>query len=967
MSRLSRLMAIRPGEAGIVARLAASFAILEAARGVGEIGADTLVLGRFGAGVLPYLYVGLGIVGIVAALGFSVGVGRIARRRFFSGLLVGMPVVLVLERAALATDAAAVYAVLWLTVYGTGAIVATLGWAVAGWVLDVRQAKRLFPLCASAGILGGFVGMIAAGPLAALAGTANLVVVQAALLVAAAVLVAAIGSRAHEERHQARRRPIVMELRAGFDEARRSPLLRLTAVAYVLFAILFFAVSYPFFAVMTEAFPSDVELATALGLFSASVTAASFVVAVAFANRLYARLGIATVAIALPLVYLAGFGVWLVRFSLATAVGFRFAQQVTQRGLSNAVWSAFYNVVPGERRAQALAFMDGVPGQMGTILAGILLLVVSGLPSPTPIFVLGAAAAVVCAIVVLRIRTIYADSLLRTLRSGLGERLLEGGPGLLALGSDQAVVASLRAGLDDELAAVRRLSAELLGRLGASDSRSSLAAHLDDPDASVRVAVVGALSALDAPPAGAILERLAADPDPAVRAEVAVASVLAGDEDPGHGLLVALIEGATPAERLAGLAAVARLRGHAPSPMIQDALADPVVEVRAAALRALAAVDPPLEDPLPVLIRALDDDAGPVRLAAARALGERGSEVCPPILEVLRTGSDRAREAALVALEGHAESVRGEITAWALDELGRVARLRRQRTALDGLPGLDNEPSPDPGVRGSDASRELAAACVGYLGDVLAKRAERIEGRLVQALVVLDAPEAAGVIRRSLAADDVETRALATEALESIGDRPLRRAIIELVEGAPAKRPPAEGDILQELASQDDPWVGRLARRAIAARGGEMPETAETLSEIERMLVLRRVALFSGLDPEDLQRIAASADERWYVVGEALVREGDAGDELIVLVEGNVRVVQGDGPDARLLRTFGPGDHIGELAVLREQRRVATVIADGGAVRGLAISGVGLKAVLRERPDAAMAMLATLAERIAAT
>jgi hypothetical protein len=286
---------------------------------------------------------------------------------------------------------------------------------------------------------------------------------------------------------------------------------------------------------------------------------------------------------------------------------------------------------------------------------------------------------------------------------------------------------------------------------------------------------------------------------------------------------------------------------------------------------------------------------------------------------------------------------------------------------LDGLPGLDNEPSPDPGVRGSDASRELAAACVGYLGDVLAKRAERIEGRLVQALVVLDAPEAAGVIRRSLAADDVETRALATEALESIGDRPLRRAIIELVEGAPAKRPPAEGDILQELASQDDPWVGRLARRAIAARGGEMPETAETLSEIERMLVLRRVALFSGLDPEDLQRIAASADERWYVVGEALVREGDAGDELIVLVEGNVRVVQGDGPDARLLRTFGPGDHIGELAVLREQRRVATVIADGGAVRGLAISGVGLKAVLRERPDAAMAMLATLAERIAAT
>ncbi len=67
------------------------------------------------------------------------------------------------------------------------------------------------------------------------------------------------------------------------------------------------------------------------------------------------------------------------------------------------------------------------------------------------------------------------------------------------------------------------------------------------------------------------------------------------------------------------------------------------------------------------------------------------------------------------------------------------------------------------------------------------------------------------------------------------------------------------------------------------------------------------------------------------------------------------------------IRTYSAGDHIGELAVLREHPRVATVIADGPGVRGLAIGGTGLKAILRERPEAAMAMLATLAERLAAT
>ena len=144
-----------------------------------------------------------------------------------------------------------------------------------------------------------------------------------------------------------------------------------------------------------------------------------------------------------------------------------------------------------------------------------------------------------------------------------------------------------------------------------------------------------------------------------------------------------------------------------------------------------------------------------------------------------------------------------------------------------------------------------------------------------------------------------------------------------------------------------------------------MPETSRTLGDLETMLLLRRVPLFGQLDPEDLQRVAMVAVEHVYPPGEAIVREGDLGDELVVIVEGSVRVVRID-PDGteRLLRRYGAGDHIGELAVLREAPRAATVIAEGDGVRGLVIGGAGLKAILLERPDAAMAMLATLAERL---
>jgi CRP-like cAMP-binding protein len=75
-------------------------------------------------------------------------------------------------------------------------------------------------------------------------------------------------------------------------------------------------------------------------------------------------------------------------------------------------------------------------------------------------------------------------------------------------------------------------------------------------------------------------------------------------------------------------------------------------------------------------------------------------------------------------------------------------------------------------------------------------------------------------------------------------------------------------------------------------------------------------------------------------------------------------VVHRNAGDEHLIRRYKAGEHIGELAVLRERPRAATVIAEEPGVRSLLIDGQGLRAILLERPEAAMAMLATLAERL---
>src|SRR5207344_3073620 len=111
------------------------------------------------------------------------------------------------------------------------------------------------------------------------------------------------------------------------------------------------------------------------------------------------------------------------------------------------------------------------------------------------------------------------------------------------------------------------------------------------------------------------------------------------------------------------------------------------------------------------------------------------------------------------------------------------------------------------------------------------------------------------------------------------------------------------------LRDDDDEWIGIMARR-VQPSGDDLTQTGHSSSDIATMLQLRRVPLFQQLSPEDLQRIASVATERWFEEGQPLVREGEAGDEMFVIVEGRVRVVhRAEDGSERTLRTYGDGDH----------------------------------------------------------
>ena len=139
-----------------------------------------------------------------------------------------------------------------------------------------------------------------------------------------------------------------------------------------------------------------------------------------------------------------------------------------------------------------------------------------------------------------------------------------------------------------------------------------------------------------------------------------------------------------------------------------------------------------------------------------------------------------------------------------------------------------------------------------------------------------------------------------------------------------------------------------------------------SLTAIEKMQFLRGVPLFADLDPEDLHDLALLAEEETYEPPRPLCEEGDAeANALFVLIDGTAMVeVRGTGDVPREVAVLAAGEVVGELSVLDESPRSATVRPKDGPVRVLRIPGHRFRRHLLHRARVAEPLLVTLAQRI---
>jgi CRP/FNR family cyclic AMP-dependent transcriptional regulator len=110
-----------------------------------------------------------------------------------------------------------------------------------------------------------------------------------------------------------------------------------------------------------------------------------------------------------------------------------------------------------------------------------------------------------------------------------------------------------------------------------------------------------------------------------------------------------------------------------------------------------------------------------------------------------------------------------------------------------------------------------------------------------------------------------------------------------------------------------------------------------------------------GVPEEDLDALARVATEREFAEGETLMSEGDFGHSLFLVEDGTADVLTHE----TKVGTVGPGDVVGEIAVLASGRRVASVVATS-PVRAIALFKRDVWALEKEAPEAARRLRAAI-------
>lgn len=857
---------IRQGEGSLILHLAGLAMLVGGGLAIGRGSSDALFFKRFGTQYLPHMFFATSFLLVLASLVYAQVADKWRPGKVLLAMAVAISGLLIANWLLMQFGASPYAFVAYFLIYAVASEILLVHFSYyAGNFFDVRQAKRLSPLVNAAARLGAVIGGLMLGGLVQIwpATSLALVWVGSLLLIVATVLWKARRSEGILSGPKIRSGQRGHGMLNALFFARRSKLLRITALGTFLLIILVSLQDYIVATLLTRHFEREEDLTAFFGLFFAFSNALVLVLQMGVTSRLLQRFGLRAVNMIFPWSTLISF--WLLAWSpgIVTATLARFNYMGMLPAFRIPAANLFYKALPAYMRGRARALMLGLVLPAGLAVAGLGLMFVPADMVDTGLPVLGVALAMAFVAVKFRKNVAYSNSLTELIQQQVFSEkspLLEGDVRM-----DKRVAKKIAAGIPgcpDDAAALAFVdvlcdhapqeagpllleiapatSAKVqdhvlrcLARLkpeGWLEHARGLVHHEDLHLSSTALEVLG--QARDAAVI-ADARRWRDHEKPRPKAAALVVLKNTGEEaerSEALAKLLAMLGSPLPQENIAAAQAVAALRDVSLIDALIPLLNAQDGRVRATAIHAYAGLGQDLErDCAGEVTAALNDRMETVRVAAVKRLPAVHSDLLrlsllAQALEDLAPGVRRAAmSSAASLLPSSAASLAGAFTAH-FHHFGMQSLLADASEKLD---PAERESLLDEVIRRHlDAARQkrhaaaqikasqpMQSAVAQVLHLAMQEEMRRHVCAAIDLLAAKTPGEAMQQVAGALHSRDAGIRAQGLESLQCLGDNEVARGIAELVDQPELKLPSQSVNaagmhaMLSEIARSATPWL----------------------------------------------------------------------------------------------------------------------------------------------------------------
>ncbi len=915
--------------------------------------ADAVFLASYGMQYVPHLYVAqaCALIGVSFLYSWLVKRGAVA-----------VDTIILIALAAVATaapmlpEAATFAVVLALVTLSTLAQLAV--WNAVSSVVTGRKSRTFLPRAGAAATAGAVVGGFASSGIVALLGVASLAWVSAGIAIATLLVRVAMHRKAREWRQA---KPVVT--RQAPEVNRAAPLRQLVvllAASVLVESLLSGFIDFGFKREVTESFGGAKSIGVFFALYYGITNVALLVIQLFASSRLLATRSLRSALSFEPLALGGAALLWTAFPVLAMGALARGLEGVLKFSIARPAQEVAMSPLAESTRRRLKVFLRGVLAPGGAALTGALLIGLAPWFARYPMLLPGTC--VVVAALFWALSRASAEDYLTAVGSHLGLRQMTRPEAML----DRATIAKLLELCGSEDAGAAAVARDLLGRL--VETTVVLARHVGVGNAASRRVVYDLLTERPSKScAGELRDAVAREPvtegslaagllalgahEDTSQISRARGFVEADDTEVALKRAAALYlsrVGALDTERGQHLKMLSELLG---SDGVNAAVACEAAIARGAverheietAIATLEAGESPEQRTQALIAAACLGLDGGIDLVI-RELTTRSNDADPIAVRLHGAGLARVTTRVLDASVGKIEqqrlinalraNQRPEVTELAIRVLADVPHLRDQAVRIllsrhgetdIPLPALERalidemekfaiylwaRPGYASVVRESQTELRFRGGIVdteAFFLDELERCTERSLGRLCALLAVLGNPPAVFDAERGLRAPTFKRRNQALDVLQEVVHVRHKARLLELLDRyLMPTRKVAEGARAAAIAL--DPWLARCANR------DEDPTS-------KRLWALRSVPLFDAIDGDSLVTLVGHAEEVELAANTIVVREGEPGDALYIVMEGALRVYRGSETVAEL----GPGESFGELAIIDGEPRQATV------------------------------------------